>query len=82
MSLWAEDVTESQFRVCLREMISFSGTHENVYLVRIVATIFVQYSWPRTCRMVTLQHRDKIRTFYGSVYYCNINYACNNYMIF
>ncbi|CAB4018490.1 CD209 antigen E, partial [Paramuricea clavata] len=32
MSFWAEDVTEIHFRVCLREMVSFSGTHDNLYL--------------------------------------------------
>ena len=32
MSLWAEDITETQFRVCLREMVSFSGIHENLHL--------------------------------------------------
>ncbi|XP_028411847.1 uncharacterized protein LOC114534584 [Dendronephthya gigantea] len=32
MTSWAEDVTETQLRVCLREVISFSGTHENLHI--------------------------------------------------
>ena len=33
MSFWTERVTQSQFRLCLREIVSFSGAHENLYLV-------------------------------------------------
>jgi hypothetical protein len=36
MSFWADDVSGSQFRVCLREMVSFSGAHENLYLVSLI----------------------------------------------
>ena len=40
MSFWAEDVTEIHFRVCLREMVSFSGTHDNLYLVSVLSSLF------------------------------------------
>jgi hypothetical protein len=39
MSFWAEDVTEIHFRVCLREMVSFSGTHDNLYLVSVSSSL-------------------------------------------
>ncbi|XP_028415977.1 uncharacterized protein LOC114539542 [Dendronephthya gigantea] len=32
MTSWTEDVTENHFRVCLREMVSFSGIHQNLYV--------------------------------------------------
>ena len=33
MTYWTEGITQSQFRVCLRELVSFSGAHENLNLV-------------------------------------------------
>ena len=33
MTFWAENLGSAGFYVCLREMISFSGKHENLYIV-------------------------------------------------
>ena len=33
MTFWSENLGSSGFYVCLREMISFSGKHENLYIV-------------------------------------------------
>jgi hypothetical protein len=43
MSFWAEDVTEIHFRVCVREMVSFSGIHDNLYLVSILFSLFSKH---------------------------------------
>ena len=34
-SVWVEDVTQSSFKVCLRELQNYAGSHEDVYVVRI-----------------------------------------------
>ena len=35
-SVWIEDVTQSSFKVCLRELQNYAGSHEDVYVVRVV----------------------------------------------
>ncbi len=32
-SVWIEDVTQSSFKVCLRELQNYAGSHEDVYVV-------------------------------------------------
>jgi len=32
-SVWIEDVTQSSFKVCLRELQNYAGSHEDVYTV-------------------------------------------------
>ena len=49
MTYWTERVTQSQFRVCLRELVSFSGAHENLYLV---STMFC-CNWYIVCRYLS-----------------------------
>ena len=34
-SVWIEDVTQSSFKVCLRELQNYAGSHDDVYVVRI-----------------------------------------------
>ena len=34
-SVWIEDVTQSSFKVCLRELQNYAGSHEDVYVVSI-----------------------------------------------
>ena len=34
-SVWAEDVTTSSFKVCLRELQNYDGLHEDIHVVRI-----------------------------------------------
>ena len=41
-SVWIEDVTQSSFKVCLRELQNYAGSHEDVYVVSETA-------WP-VCR--------------------------------
>ena len=33
-SVWLEDVTSSSFKVCLRELQNFDGSHQGIYVVR------------------------------------------------
>ena len=35
-SVWIEDVTQSSFKVCLRELQNYAGSHEDVYIVSII----------------------------------------------
>ena len=35
-SVWIEDVTQSSFKVCLRELQNYAGSHEDVYTVSVV----------------------------------------------
>ena len=35
-SVWIEDVTQSSFKVCLRELQNYAGSHDDVYAVRVV----------------------------------------------
>ncbi|XP_067055015.1 uncharacterized protein [Acropora muricata] len=44
-SIWAEEVTTSQFKVCLRELKNFDGIHENIR-VNILALSSVPSAWP------------------------------------
>ena len=39
-SVWIEDVTESSFKVCLRELQNYAGSHDDVYTVS-VCTLFI-----------------------------------------
>ena len=32
-SVWIEDVTQSSFRICLRELQNFAGSHEDISVV-------------------------------------------------
>ena len=34
-SVWIEDVTQSSFKVCLRELQNYAGSHEDVYVVSV-----------------------------------------------
>ena len=34
-SLWIEDVTQSSFKVCLRELQNYAGSHEDVHVVSV-----------------------------------------------
>ena len=37
-SLWIEDVTQSSFKVCLRELQNYAGSHEDVHVVSVTAS--------------------------------------------
>lgn len=39
-SIWVEDVTSSSFKVCLRELQNYAGSHEDIYVVSI--TVFLK----------------------------------------
>ena len=34
-SVWIEDVTQSSFKVCLRELQNYAGSHDDVYTVSV-----------------------------------------------
>ena len=34
-SVWIEDVTQFSFKVCLRELQNYAGSHDDVYTVSI-----------------------------------------------
>ena len=38
-SVWIEDVTQSSFKVCLRELQNYAGSHEDVYVVSVQFTL-------------------------------------------
>jgi len=38
-SLWIEDVTQSSFKVCLRELQNYAGSHEDVHVVSVTTSI-------------------------------------------
>ncbi|XP_029202283.2 uncharacterized protein LOC114966535 [Acropora millepora] len=44
-SIWAEEVTATEFKVCLRELKNFDGIHENIR-VNILALSSVPSTWP------------------------------------
>ena len=35
-SVWIEHVTQSSFKVCLRELQNYAGSHEDVYVVSLI----------------------------------------------
>ena len=37
-SVWIEDVTQSSFKVCLRELQNYAGSHEDVHVVGVAAS--------------------------------------------
>ena len=48
-SVWIEDVTQSSFKVCLRELQNYAGSHEDVYVVCVVfARIEKFVTWTKT----------------------------------
>ena len=38
-SIWKEDISQSSFKICLRELQNYAGSHEDIYVVS--AVIFV-----------------------------------------
>ena len=34
-SVWIENVTQSSFKVCLRELQNYAGSHDDVYVVSV-----------------------------------------------
>ena len=41
MNMWLEDLTEDHFRVCLREVKTFDGKHDNL---KVVSTFILPLS--------------------------------------
>ena len=39
-SVWIEDVTQSSFKVCLRELQNYAGSHKDVYVVSVANSLF------------------------------------------
>ena len=37
-SVWIEDVTQSSFKLCLRELQNYAGSHEDVHVVSVTAS--------------------------------------------
>ena len=40
-SVWIEDVTQSSFKVCLRELQNYAGSHDDVYTVSVCTLFYV-----------------------------------------
>ena len=38
-SVWIEDVMQSSFKVCLRELQNYAGSHEDVHVVSVTAIV-------------------------------------------
>ena len=45
-SVWIEDVTKSSFKICLRELQNYAGSHEDVYVVSVSASIVQDVTEP------------------------------------
>ena len=41
-SVWIEDVTQSSFKVCLRELQNYAGSHDDVYTVSVETFFMTQ----------------------------------------
>ena len=39
-SIWLEDITQSSFKMCLRELQNYAGSHEDIYVVSDKASSF------------------------------------------
>ena len=39
-SVWIEDVTQSSFKVCLRELQNYAGSHDDVYTVNVYTFLY------------------------------------------
>ena len=39
-SVWIEDVTQSSFKVCLRELQNYAGSHDDVYTVSVYTFVY------------------------------------------
>ena len=37
-SVWIEDVTQSSFKVCLRELQNYAGSHEDIHVVSVTTS--------------------------------------------
>ena len=40
-SVWIEDVTQSSFKICLRELQNYAGSHDDVYTVSVYILFYV-----------------------------------------
>ena len=47
-SVWIEDVTQSSFKVCLRELQNYAGSHEDVHVVSTHSSYLESLS-PKRC---------------------------------
>ena len=39
-SVWMEDVTQTSFKVCLRELQNYAGSHEDIFVVSVSNSCF------------------------------------------
>ena len=42
-SVWIEDLTQSSFKVCLRELQNYAGSHDDVYVVSITLSCYMHF---------------------------------------
>ena len=40
-SVWLEDISQSSFKICLRELQNYAGSHEDVYVVCSALILFL-----------------------------------------
>ena len=40
-SIWLEDITRSSFKICLRELQNYAGSHEDIYVVCRIIFLFL-----------------------------------------
>ena len=36
-SVWLEDITHSSFKICLRELENYAGSHEDIFVVSVAS---------------------------------------------
>ena len=46
-SIWLEDVTRSSFKICLRELQNYAGSHEDIYVVCRILLFVSMGGWER-----------------------------------
>ena len=61
-SIWIEDITQSSFKICLRELQNYAGSHEDIYVVSAVFFMIVYFSLTNTTSL-RLPIRDPLHFF-------------------
>ena len=48
-SIWMEDISQSSFNICLRELQNYAGSHEDIYVVSaLICLLFVYFTLNHT----------------------------------
>ena len=79
-SVWIEDVTQSSFKVCLRELQNYAGSHEDVYVVSLTLyrIQFFRFSTDLQCPVLTFFLFSFSLRCFISHRHGFVNHACMN----